>query len=138
MTWCLLTCSRGAPPESPVPRWRPVALPNANIRTVRGVTIKNSEAGRLAPGVAVPDAGMTPDWFAAAPRPSQQGGSHPAAHATTILGCFVAACTKGRGCTAEFMSGGRPGTDKRDAAAIFKRLEERIEGPFLSEPMKLS
>lgn len=67
---------------------------------------KKSEAGRLAPGAAVPDAGMTPDWFAAAPQPRQQGGSHPVAHARTILGFFVAACTKGRACTAEFVSAG--------------------------------
>lgn len=83
----------------------------------------------MAPGVAVPDAGMTPDWFAAAPRPSRQGGSHPAAHARTILGCFVAACTKRRGCTAEFVSGGRPGTEKRDAFLEFAR--EKIRSLFV-------
>lgn len=91
-------------------------------------THTQSEAGRLAPGAAVPDAGMTPDWFAAAPRPSQQGGSHPTAHARTILGCFVAACTKGRGCAAEFVSGGRPGTEERDAAAFLRdrRREKKV------------
>lgn len=132
-TWCWLTCGRGLPcfeggahvslsrsPSPPRTQGQMQTFAQCGVQKTK----KKSEAGRLAPGAAVPDAGMTPDWFAAAPRPSEQRGSHPAAHARTILGCFVAACSEGRGCAAEFVSGGpprrsRPGTELRGTEADF-------------------